>query len=244
MNWKPAQRTSHALQVHLLGPTELDAALTIQERTAQLLESRTDTYGVLLVCEHPSGITIGRDGSAADVAGDRSDWESKGVPVRWLRRGGSAWMHHAGQIVAYLVVPLERLGFSAIEHREHLIAALTAVGREQRVLVDDSSDGPRLTGRCGSLGFVGASVSEGITRFGGCLNVSVPREALNCVSWGQGVRPSSLAAECMRPVSMASVRECWIRHLAAQCGYSRYFLSTGHAWLTRTTRRTYVFSAT
>ncbi|OYW25064.1 MAG: hypothetical protein B7Z55_00425 [Planctomycetales bacterium 12-60-4] len=244
MDWTPSRRGSSALQVHLLGATDLDAALQLQDRIVSEIAERDDRFGVLLMCEHPNGVTIGRDGSATDLLVERVELEARGVPIRWLRRGGATWGHHPGQIVAYLMLPIDRLGRSAPDHIQSLTSALLNVGHEQRVLVDESFSAPGLRGRCGELGFVGAAVTEGVTKFGACLNVSVPRTALNIVSWGASTRPSSLAAERMRPMTMASIRECWIRHLAAQCGYDRYHIWTGHPWLRRTTRRMYVCSET
>lgn len=243
-DWTPSRSSSSALQVHLLGLTDLDAALELQSRITRMVASRSDIHGVLLVCEHPYSLTIGREGSVADLLVDRSEAEARGVAIRWLKRGGGTWCHHPGQLVTYLMLPLDRLGQSAATHRSHLSCALEEVAREQRVMLPELPAAINPTGRCGTMGFVGAGIVEGVSQFGGCLNVSVPRGALQCVSWGAGVRPSSLAAERMRPVTMASIRECWIRHLAAQCGYDRYHVWTGHPWLSRTTRQTYVFSET
>lgn len=240
MDWTPSQRGSAALQVHLLGLTDLDAVLQLQEQIVGELAERRDTQGVLLLCEHANGVTIGREGSLADVHVDRTELESHGVPVRWLRRGGATWVHHPGQLVAYLLLPLQRLQRTAPDHLSRLALALRNVAAEQRILLAGQMPLTELIGRGGSIGFAGASVSDGVSRFGGCLNVSVPRPALKMVSWGPGVRPTSLSAERMRPICMASVREAWIRHLAATCGYSRYHVITGHPRLRRTTRRMYV----
>lgn len=240
VEWTPQLRQSSALQVHLLGPVDLDAAWQLQERIAREIADRTDSFGVLLVCEHPNGVTIGREGAASDLLVDRVELENHGVPVRWSRRGGGTWIHHPGQIVIYFIAPLERLGLTAVDHRRRLSASLVNVGKEQRLLLDDATPAIDLRGRCGTIGYVGASVADGLSRFGGVLNVSVPRAALNVVSWGSGVRPSSLAAERMRPTTMASIRECWIRHIAQQWGYDRFHLWTGHPLLKRTSRRMYV----
>jgi lipoyl(octanoyl) transferase len=239
MDWTPGRRTSAALQVHLLGPTDLDAALFVQDRVTAELAARNDTFGVLLLCEHPQGVTIGRDGSAADLQADRAELQSRGVPVRWLQRGGGAWAHHPGQLVAYVLLPVSRLGWSAPDYARRLTQSLSAVGIEQRLLPAEASS-PGLAGRCGQSGFIGAAVSDGISHFGACLNVSVPKAALQLVDWGRDVRPTSLATERMRPLGMASIRECWIRHLAAQCGYEQVHLWTGHPLLHATTRRMYV----
>jgi len=238
--WSLQHRESPALHVHLLGPTELDAAVRLQEQISAEIMQRHDRYGVLLLCEHPNGVSIGRDGSAADLHLDREELLARGVPVRWMRRGGGTWVHHPGQIVAYMIAPLERLGLTVGDFQHSLVTALTAVGREQKLLLNEEHGRAALSARCGAVGFVGAGVNEQVSQFGGCLNVCVPRAALNVVSWGSQVRPSSVAAERMRPTTMASLRESWIRHLAKHCGYDRYHVWTGHPALRRTTRRMYV----
>lgn len=239
-SWSLQHRESPALHVHLLGPTELDAAVTLQEKLSADIAQRSDRYGVLLMCEHPNGVTIGRDGSAADLQLDREELQARGIPVRWLRRGGGTWVHHPGQIVSYLIAPLDRLELTVCDYQHRLLQALNDLGHEQKLLVSEAAGTAGLSARCGTVGFVGAGVHDQVSQFGGCLNVSVPRAALNVVSWGREVRPSSIAAERMRPTTMASLRESWIRHLAKQCGYDRYHVWTGHPALRRTTRRMYV----
>lgn len=238
-DWTPGRRTSAALQVHLLGMTDLDAALALQDRVAAEIADRTDAYGVLLLCEHPNGVTIGREGSAADLLVDRTELTARGVPVRWVHRGGGAWAHHPGQLVAYLLLPIDRLGWTAPDYVGRLDRAMSAIGIEHRVL-SASATRPGLAGRCGQMGFVGAAVRDGVSRFGGCFNVAVPRTALQMIAWGDGVRPTSLAAERMRPTGMASLRECWIRQFAAACDYDQVHVWTGHPWLHKTTRRMFV----
>jgi len=238
-DWTPSRRTSAALQVHLLGMTDLDSALVLQDRIATEIAERNDTYGVLLLCEHPNGVTIGRDGSADDLLVDRTELVARGVAVRWVHRGGGAWAHHPGQLVAYLLLPVSRLGWTAPDYGQRVEASLAAIGREQRVLPTGSAS-PGLSGRCGQLGFVGASVSDGVSQFGACLNVAVSRQALQLVSWGRDVRAASLAQERMRPTGMASLRECWIRHLATACDYDQVHVWTGHPLLQQSTRRMFV----
>uniref|UniRef100_A0A7C4LLY8 BPL/LPL catalytic domain-containing protein n=1 Tax=Schlesneria paludicola TaxID=360056 RepID=A0A7C4LLY8_9PLAN len=227
---------SSALEVSLLGLTELAAALTLQDRMAADLAERQDRRGVLLLCEHPLGISFGREGSAADLFADRYELTARGVPVEWLRRGSGAWAHHGGQLVAYLLVPYLRCGLSALAVRDRLVASLVDVAREFGV-AGEPAERPGVRGRCGQFGFVGVSVGNGITQFGACLNVSVPRGVLQLVRWGPDVRPSCLAAERMRPTAMAAVRESWVRHLAARFEYEQVHVWTGHPWLRRTVRR-------
>lgn len=242
--WTPGRQESSALEVSLLGLTELSAALALQERITRDLLQREDRRGALLLCEHPFGVTFGRDGSAADLHIDRFELTSRGIPVEWLRRGGGTWVHHVGQIVAYLLIPYERCRLTAVQVRDRMTEALLDVALELGVSADAVSHLPGVQGRCGQFAFVGASVWNGVTQFGACLNVSVPRSALNLVRWGPDTRPSCLAAERMRPTALAAVRESWIRHLAERFGYEKVHVWTGHPWLRRTSRPGVVFAET
>jgi lipoate-protein ligase B len=230
--------------VSLLGPTELSEVLALQDRLVAEIAERSDRYGALLLCEHPAGVTIGREGSAADLRSDRCELGARGVPVEWLRRGGGAWAHHGGQLVAYLVAPCQRLGVDAVGLQRRIVVSMTAVAHEFGVPGEESAAPIGVASRCGQFGFVGASLREGVSQFGACLNVSVPRQALQLVRWGTEVRPTCLASARMRPTAMAAVRECWVRQLAAQFGYERYHLATGHPWLRRVERRGVVYVET
>jgi len=243
-DWMPGRRSSSALQVSLLGLTELSAALALQDRITAELTERQDKYGVLLLCEHPAGITFGRDGSAANLRADRHELLARGVPVEWLRRGGGAWAHHSGQLMAYFLVPYQRLGLNAIGLRDRIAASVVDVATEFGVHAEPSQSPPGVRGRCGQFGFVGAAVREGISQFGACLNVSVPRGALSLVDWGADLKPACIAAERMRPTAMSAVRESWLRHLAQRFGYDRYHMGTGHPWLRRTVQRGVAFAET
>jgi lipoyl(octanoyl) transferase len=57
----------------------------------------------LLVCEHPTVITLGRVASTDDV-------HDKNIPVYEVERGGKATLHLPGQLVVYPIVDLKRRG--------------------------------------------------------------------------------------------------------------------------------------
>jgi lipoyl(octanoyl) transferase len=237
IDWIAAQGSSESLAVHLLGLTDQPAALWLQEQYWKQLAVRHDRCGALFLCEHPLTLTIGREGAADDILVNSDELRQIGVKTVWHRRGGGAWVHHPGQIVAYLVMPVGRCGLSTSQYVSALQHAAEQVGRDMHVLPRPTGDRPGATGRCGQYAFVGASVREGVTQFGMCLNVSLPRHILRLVKWNGGPGASSVSEERMRPVSMATARESLIRHLAAELGYERYHLMTGHPALRREPRR-------
>ncbi len=232
---KPGAPQQGTLHVHFLGLTAIEAAWQLQLEIADELQAAGNVSGALLLCEHPLGITVGRDGSSADVHVDRTELEHIGSYLHFPARGGGAWVHHPGQLMAYFIVPCERLGDSTARWCERLVDATNEAAAELGASWQETTDHrPGAAGRCGQFAFVGAAVKQGLSCYGACWNVVVPRPVLQMVNWGPGVRPTTLAAERMRPTTMSSVRESWSRHLASQAGFDRVHVWTGHPRLKRT----------
>jgi len=61
---------------------------------------------VLALCQHPSVITIGRNGTGDNVVADRKFLEHKGIKVYDVDRGGDVTLHNPGQIVGYPIFNL------------------------------------------------------------------------------------------------------------------------------------------
>ncbi|HET6422968.1 MAG TPA: hypothetical protein VFG20_04750 [Planctomycetaceae bacterium] len=244
MDWTPGRRKSAALHVHLLGLAEQRSVVHLQDELAQEIAERDDTYGTLLICEHPFGISVGREAHAEDLRVDRDDFDRRGISVNWTPRGGRVWVHHPGQLACYFLAPITRLGITAEDWCRRLAAAAADTAHELGVAIEEPSAIPGASARCGQFAFVGAAIRNGVSLFGSCLNVSVPRDVLQMANWGPGVRPSTISAERMRPTAMAAVREGWVRQLAAHTGYDRMHLTTGHLRLKRTEQPGYVFAET
>ena len=61
-----AESPPPTLQAFLLGQVDFDRALTLQQQLVEEAHNRGDGQITLLLCEHPTIITIGRAGS--DIA--------------------------------------------------------------------------------------------------------------------------------------------------------------------------------
>ena len=83
VNHRALLPTSTSLDVFLLGAMELGDSTQLLDRLRNEVASRTDRHGAMLICEHPPSITIGREGSFADVLIDREELVSRRMDVRW-----------------------------------------------------------------------------------------------------------------------------------------------------------------
>lgn len=235
-------RPASSLNVHLLGLVDFDAALAVQRHLVAEIHSSGHQTAHVVLCEHPPGVSIGRDGSRADLLADEVELRSRQMAIRWVPRGGATWVHLPGQLAAYVIVPVEQRQQSAGAFRHALLRALQGTAADQRVAAWRSDAAPGLATRYGQVGFIGAAIRDGVSEFGCILNISTPPEALDLIRWRTAdERVSCLAAARLRPLDMAGVRESLIRRLAQSLDYSTYHLFTGHPLLTRTTRTAYVF---
>ncbi len=236
-------QTSSSLDVFLLGTVVLDSSKELQERLRSDIASRTDSHGAILVCEHPPSVTIGREGSFADVLVESEELIARKMDVRWLNRGGATFVHVPGQLAVYVIVPLDRLGLGVLDFRTALETALVATAADLKVPAEPASAVPGAMCRCGQFAFIGASVRDWVSYGGFYVNVSLPQEALDLVRWTRSdVKVTSLASQRTRPTAMSTVREALIRNVASALGYDGYHVYTGHPLLHRTTRKVYVYA--
>ena len=224
-----------ALEVYLLGLVDFDAALFLQERLMMDIAQSNNGRGALLVCEHPPLITVGREGSQADVRCEPHELTARQIEVRWLNRGGGCLVHAPGQLAAYPILPLERRGCGLASYRDRLEHAMLDTCRELHVRAWRQPDGAGIFCRGGQVAYVGVAVRSGISSHGLFVNVNSRMDAMSLIRSGYR-RASSLAAERGLPVAMHSVRESLVRRLAARLEYGRFHLYTGHPLLRRTRR--------
>ena len=238
----PDPETS-SLDVFLLGTVDLNSTIELQDRLRRELVDRTDCHGSIIICEHPPSITIGREGSFADIVVERDELIARRMEIRWTNRGGGTIVHLPGQICAYTVLPVERLNLAFLDFRERLIQSLVATGKELEIDCYPSLTPPGVVGRNGQFGFVGAAIQQGLSTGGVQLNVSLPQEPFEMINWGTGAgKITSISAQRSRAIAISTVRESLVRNLAATFRYENYHLFTGHPLLHRSTQKVYMFA--
>jgi lipoyl(octanoyl) transferase len=214
------------LQVYLLGQVELDAVLRLQRR---LHFDVTGDRGqaILVVCEHPPLVTMGRQASRSHLHVDPAE---AGWPVRWVGRGGGAWLHRPGQLAVYAVLPLDRLGLSIGDYLHDLgsvfAAAFGDFSVRQRMTVDEA--GVWFGGRLAAT--IGVSVRHMVTSFGGLMNVSPDLEFFRGVQTHPRSREpmTSLERERHGRLRMSHVRERLVDRFVERFAFSRPTIFTEH----------------
>jgi lipoyl(octanoyl) transferase len=106
----------HSSLVCDLGRMGYHDAWALQRRLQASLIAARRTGGsvphVLLLVEHPPVFTLGPSGDAANVLLSEEMLRDRGATLVRTDRGGDVTFHGPGQIVAYPIIDLERVGYS------------------------------------------------------------------------------------------------------------------------------------
>jgi lipoyl(octanoyl) transferase len=91
-----------------LGLVEYGAAWELQRRVVAARKARA-VPDVLLLCEHPHVITLGRNGNAANLRASDHVLAQMGVSFFETNRGGDITYHGPGQLVGYPILNLAEI---------------------------------------------------------------------------------------------------------------------------------------
>jgi lipoyl(octanoyl) transferase len=179
---------------------------------------------VLLLCEHPHVITMGRNGRAEHLLASESLLRARGVEFHATNRGGDITYHGPGQIVAYPILNLSEIrrdvGWYVRQLEEAMIRTsaeygVTAERREGRtgIWVDVTSASEIATDE--KLGAIGVHISRWVTSHGLAYNVSTDLNYFDLiVPCGiAGKRATSLKRLLNREVEMNGASQKLVRHL-------------------------------
>lgn len=226
---------SATLQAYLLGSLDFDAALRLQRRLHYDVAGDRDR-AVLLLCEHPPLLTVGRQGSRAHL---RLDTTERALPLRWVNRGGGCILHMPGQLALYPILPLDRLHLSIPEY-------LGKLGEMIAGLLHDFSIRGAIQAVTGAvlignrpIAATGVAVRDWVSYYGAYLNVQPdldPYRLVTCTA-GQREPMTSLERERRGPVRPALVRERLLEHFARCFGFQNVVLFTDHPALQNGHRR-------
>jgi lipoyl(octanoyl) transferase len=171
-----------------LGLIGYEESLTLQQRlvAARKADAIED---VLLFCEHPHVITLGRNGKRQNLLVSEHVLRQKGVEFFETSRGGDITYHGPGQMVGYPVLNLGAIRRDVVWYVRMLEEAMirttaefgiTAkrVGGKTGIWVEVAEDGSSLATRHSplatseKLGAIGVHISRWVTSHGFAYNVS------------------------------------------------------------------------
>lgn len=174
----------HLLQVLQLSTVDYATALRLQE-TLVGLRKEGRIADTLLLLEHPTVITLGRNASKQNIVATDELLADRGVEVFEINRGGDVTFHGPGQLVGYPICDLR--GFvpkvGAVEFVRRLEETLIRTCAEFGIATERVSGctgvwtqhGPgsvACNGDSKKIAAIGVHISRGVTSHGFALNVS------------------------------------------------------------------------
>jgi lipoyl(octanoyl) transferase len=227
-----AMPANSVLRVYLLGVVEFEAALTLQRALAFEASGERDS-AALVLCEHPPILTVGRDGSPADIRCDFHELRARGWPVRWVNRGGGSLLHLPGQLAIYPVLPLDQRHLGLADYLERLQRILLAVLDDFSVSAVTRPDQPGVWAARRHIAGVGVAVRDWVAYFGAYLNINPDLFPFRIVRTAPNEQEpmTSLVRERRGPVRPALVRERLLDHFTATFPFARTALFSSHPCL-------------
>jgi lipoyl(octanoyl) transferase len=158
-----------------LGRVGYSEALALQRQFAEARKAGR-IEDVLLFCEHPHVITLGRNGKRQHLLASDRVLRQKGVELYETNRGGDITYHGPGQIVGYPILNLGEIRRDIAWYVRMLEEAMI------RATADYGIVSGRVTGKTGvwvgsaaseeKLGAIGVHLSRWVTSHGFAYNVS------------------------------------------------------------------------
>ena len=136
------------------------------------------THNTVVFCEHPHVLTLGKNGSQANLLFSKDFLEEKGVDLFHVDRGGDITYHGPGQIVGYPIIDLENFGIGLKEYIFRLEEAVIRLLDSYQVHAErlEGATGVWLDtnkpGKTRKICAIGVRSSRFITMHGFALNVN------------------------------------------------------------------------
>lgn len=178
---------------------------------------------VLLLCEHPHVITLGRNGRNEHLLASENVLHRMGVEFHATDRGGDITYHGPGQLVAYPILDLAEIRRDLVWYVRQLEEIMIRTSADFGVVAE------RRAGRTGvwvqqadcseeKLGAIGVHVSRWVTSHGLAYNVSADLRYFDLiVPCGiSGSRATSLERILSRKVELSEVSERLAHHAGAR----------------------------
>ncbi|MHB8513968.1 MAG: lipoyl(octanoyl) transferase LipB [Dehalococcoidia bacterium] len=156
----------------LLRPGLIDyqRAWQLQQRVADGVRGGDDPALILL--EHPPTYTLGARGKGEHLLLSREAFAVRGAQVVETDRGGDVTFHGPGQLVAYPILDLRRVGQGPVWYVRSLEAVLIETLARFGIVAGRVQGRPGVWVRDAKVAAIGVRVSRGVTTHGFALNVN------------------------------------------------------------------------
>jgi lipoyl(octanoyl) transferase len=206
-----------------LGLISYTDAYALQERLVAARKANA-IDDVLLLCEHPHVITLGRNANRANLLASEHVLRQKNVELHATNRGGDITYHGPGQIVGYPILDLDKIKRDVGWYVRTLEEAMI------RVSADFGVTAYRVPGKTGvwvqaapkeeKLAAIGVHISRWVTSHGFAYNVSTDLRYFDLIipCGIAGSKAASLEKLLQRTVSQEEVKPRLTHHLAKLLG--------------------------
>jgi len=168
------EEMTEALQVDL-GLIGYAEAWELQKRVVAARKAGA-IEDVLLLCEHPPVITLGRSGKRENLLASEHVLRQKGVEFHATDRGGDITYHGPGQIVGYPILNLGAIRRDVVWYVRTLEEAMIRATAEFGIIAERVAGKTGIWVRAGNteekLAAIGVHISRWVTSHGFAYNVS------------------------------------------------------------------------
>jgi len=221
----PLQRITvlkHCLTIDL-GMTGYAEAYALQKRivAARKAEAIED---LLLFCEHPPVITLGRSGKRENLLASEHVLRQKGVEFHATDRGGDITYHGPGQIVGYPILNLSAIRRDVAWYVRTLEEAMVRATAEFGITAERVAGKTGIWVRAGDteekLAAIGVHISRWVTSHGFAYNVATDLRYFDLiVPCGIADRKSTSLEKLLgRSVELKEVEQSLARHFGEVYG--------------------------
>ncbi len=217
--------TEMICRVEDLGLVDFEDARACQK--VQVARVRAGGRPVLLLCEHPAVITLGRLAQEKNILVSRETLERKGVQVVSTDRGGDVTLHAPGQLVAYPILPLARWK----KDLHWYLAQLEQVAID--LLMSFGIVANRIPGKTGvwtdscKIASIGVGVRQWVTYHGLGINVDMDMALFDLINpCGLDARMTSMTRVKDTAVEMRDVKECLVKCFHRQFNLPMIYTAT------------------
>ncbi len=155
-----------------LGRIGYPECLELQDAARERIVGDTDSPGILFFLEHPHTYTHGRLADGGNLLFDPDALAAKGIALHRIDRGGDFTYHGPGQLVAYPIYDLKRLGLNV---REYMHALEEVVIRVLKKYAIEAGRHPKYTGVWvgdEKICAIGVGVRKWVTKHGFAFNIN------------------------------------------------------------------------